>query len=119
MTTHTPTQDATNRTAAAFDKVIYGAAGLARAVGGVFAAILVAHVILTVFEANPENPLTGLFASLAGDLTLWFDGLFAPDDVKLAVIVNYGLAAAFWLVCAALVARALRAARSGGGRRPL
>lgn len=80
-----------------------------RAVGAILALILVVHIVFTLFEANPEKGITKFFADLARGLTLWFENLFTPDDVKIAVLINYGLAAIFWLVAAAVVVRILRA----------
>lgn len=95
----------------AFGKIVDLAATAVRLVGAAFAIILVAHILLTVFEANPDNPLTRLAADLSSGLTLWFDDLFTPDDPKTAILVNHGLAALFWLVAAAIVARLIRAVR--------
>lgn|SRR4051794_15205087 len=95
----------------AFDKILSLAIAAVRLVGAIFAVILVGHILLTLFNANPDNPLTTFFADYSSSLTLWFDGLFTPDDPKLAVVVNYGLAAVFWLVAAGIVARLLRAVR--------
>ncbi|MGQ0573396.1 MAG: hypothetical protein ACT4RN_04225 [Pseudonocardia sp.] len=78
---------------------------------GVFALIPVAYIVLFVFESNPANPHTLLVRDLAMSLMPWFGGLITPDDPKIGVTVNYGLAAVFWLVAGSIVARLLRAAR--------
>jgi hypothetical protein len=44
----------------------------------------------------------------ASNLMLWFEGLFTPDEPVLAAVVNHGLAAVFWLVAGALMARLIR-----------
>jgi len=95
----------------AFGKAVGLVAGLVRLVGLIFALILIGYILLTVFEANPASAVTMFFADFATSLTLWFDGLFTPDDPKIGVVVNYGLAAVFWLVAASLLARLLGAAR--------
>jgi hypothetical protein len=83
-------------------------ATLVRIVGGLAVLILVAHVVLTLGDANPANAITKLVASWADRLQIGFRGLFTPADPRTAVIVNYGLAAAFWLVVTWIVVRLLQ-----------
>ncbi|MGH3760039.1 hypothetical protein [Actinophytocola sp.] len=83
-------------------------AGLVRWVGLVFAIILVVHVLLTVGNANPDNGITVFFADAADPLALAFRNLFTPENAELRVLVNYGLAALFWLVVSAVLARLIR-----------
>lgn len=99
------------RARSAFSGLMGAAITAVRVVGAIFALILVIHILLTVFEANPDNGITRFFADVSSGLTLGFDGLFTPDDPKLAVLVNYGIAAVFWLVAAAVIVRVLRAVR--------
>ena len=77
-------------------------------VGLAIAMVLVAHVVLTVGKANPDNGITSTIGDLAQPLALGFHDLFAPDDPTLAVIVNFGLAALFWLFVRSLVLRLVR-----------
>src|SRR5437588_3225859 len=79
--------------------------GVVRWVGTIFALLLTAHVVLTIGGANPTNGITQFVASWADALTLGFRDLFTPDDAKLRVLVNYGLAALFWLIISAIIAR--------------
>ncbi|WP_020496868.1 hypothetical protein [Sciscionella marina] len=83
-------------------------AGLVRWVGVIFAVVLVVHIILVIGEANPNNGITGFVHSFADTVAIGFKDLFTPDDAKLAVLVNYGIAAIFWLIVSALVARILK-----------
>jgi hypothetical protein len=83
-------------------------AGLVRWAGLIFAIILVVHVLLTVGKANPDNGITVFFAHAAEPLALAFASLFTPENAELRVLVNYGLAALFWLVVSAVAARLLR-----------
>ncbi|MQA06687.1 MAG: hypothetical protein GEV07_29620 [Streptosporangiales bacterium] len=69
----------------------------------VFAIALALHIVFVVFDANPANPLVGLVAGLAEGLVVFFRDLFTPEDDRVGVLVNYGMAAIFWL----LVGRAL------------
>lgn len=82
--------------------VAVGWAGLAAAL------VLVAHVVLTVGDANPDNGITSTIRDLAQPLALGFHDLFTPRDPKLAVIVNHGVAALFWLFARSLVLRLVR-----------
>ncbi|GGM77632.1 hypothetical protein GCM10012275_55400 [Longimycelium tulufanense] len=81
---------------------------LVRWVGTLAAVLLVAHVVLTVGGANPDNGITRFVAAWADPLALGFRDLFTPTDANLGVLVNHGLAALFWLVASALVSRLIR-----------
>ncbi|RCW40276.1 hypothetical protein DFQ14_112158 [Halopolyspora algeriensis] len=80
-----------------------------RWVGTLAAVILTAHVVLTVGGANPDNGITRFVAGWADPLALGFQNLFPqPGDPKLDVLVNYGLAALFWLVVTSLAVKIIR-----------
>ncbi len=83
-------------------------AALVRGIAVVLAAILVVHIVLTMGNANPENGITKSIADLARPLALGFKNLFSPSDPKAAVLVNFGLAAIFWLVVGAVLAWIIR-----------
>jgi hypothetical protein len=83
-------------------------AGAVQVAGGAVAALLVAHVLLVLGNANPDNAIARSVRSWADALALGFPDLFTPADPDLRVAVNYGLAAAFWLVAASVLARILR-----------
>ncbi|MEQ0559103.1 hypothetical protein ABJI51_08480 [Amycolatopsis sp. NEAU-NG30] len=87
-------------------------ASIVRWAGLVFAALLVIHVIFTVGSANPNNGIVSFVRSWADSLALGFGDLFTPSDEKLRVLVNYGIAAIFWLVVSGIVAKVIR--RVGG-----
>ncbi|WP_329054193.1 hypothetical protein OG738_13925 [Amycolatopsis sp. NBC_01488] len=88
-------------------------ASIVRWVGLIFAALLVIHVIFTVGSANPDNGIVSFVKSWADSLALGFSDLFTPSDAKLRVLVNYGIAAIFWLVVSGILAKVIR--RVGGG----
>jgi uncharacterized protein YggT (Ycf19 family) len=88
--------------------VVGSLATLVRWIGLIFAIILVVHVLLTVGNANPDNGITVFFAHAADPLALAFRSLFTPDNAELRVLVNYGLAAVFWLIASSVLARLLR-----------
>lgn len=74
-------------------------------VGALFAIIEIIYILMIVLGANQANAFFSFVQSLAGPLALFFPGLFQFDNYNLAVIVNYGLAAVFWLVVTGLIAR--------------
>jgi hypothetical protein len=80
-------------------------AGLAAAV------VLVLHVLLVAGEANPANGIARFIndlADLADLASLGFKDLFTPEDAKLRVLVNYGIAALFWLALSTFLSRLIR-----------
>jgi hypothetical protein len=83
-------------------------AGVVRWVGLIFALVLVVHVLLTVGHANPDNGITEFFSATADPLALAFKSLFTPDNAELRVLVNYGLAALFWLIVSSVLSRLIR-----------
>lgn len=83
-------------------------ATIVRIVGMVIVAVLVAHIVLTLLEANPQNFLTEFVATWAAEFNLGLGNLFTPEQPKLAVTLNYGVAALLWLVATAVVVRLLR-----------
>ncbi|MGA6165728.1 hypothetical protein [Amycolatopsis magusensis] len=88
-------------------------AAIVRWVGLVFALVLAVHVILVVGGANPDNGITQFIGDWAEPLALGFGDLFTNiSDPKAQVLVNYGIAAIFWLIVSSLVAKIIR--RVGG-----
>lgn len=83
-------------------------AAIVRWAGLLIALVLVVHVVLVMGNANADNPITGFFRSAAEPLSLAFKNLFTPEDVKLGVLVNYGIAAVFWLVVSSIATRLIR-----------
>jgi hypothetical protein len=83
------------------------AARVIQLVGAVFALIEVIYILLILFGANGANAFVSFIRSLAEPLALFWPGLFPIDNPQLNVIVNYGLAAVFWVVVAGILARLL------------
>lgn len=80
-------------------------ATIIRVLGAAFALIMVAYVVLTVGQANPANGITRFVSNWATLLSLGFEDLFTPSDPRLRVLVNFGLAALFWLVVSSLLSK--------------
>ena len=79
-----------------------------RWVGTLLSLLMVAHVVLAVGGANPDNVITRFVAEWAKPLALGFSDLFTPADPKLAVLVNYGIAAVFYLFATSIAVRIVR-----------
>jgi hypothetical protein len=85
------------------------AARVVSLVGGVFALIEVVYILLITLGANQANGFFNFVKSIAEPLALFFPGLFTFVNKTWETIVNYGLAAVFWLVVAAIIARLVAA----------
>ena len=81
------------------------AARVVTGIGAVFAAIEIIQLLLIVLGANAGNAFVRFVGSIADPLALFFPGLFPIDNPQLNALVTYGLAAAFWLIVANLIAR--------------
>lgn len=81
------------------------AARVITGVGALFAVIEVVYILLILFSANAANAFFRFIQSIAEPLALFFPGLFNLTNDKLEVILNYGLAAVFWLVVTGFIAR--------------
>lgn len=83
-------------------------AAVVRWAGLIVAVILVLRVVLTVGGANPNNGITGFVTAWSDPLAWGFKDLFTPSDGKLRVLVNYGVAAIFWLIISSVLVRIIR-----------
>lgn len=83
-------------------------AGLVRLVTGLFAAILVVHVVLQILGANPDNGLTQFVANAADSLTLGLANLFEVGNATAQLLLSYGIPAIAWLVIGAVIVAILR-----------
>ncbi|PZS39634.1 MAG: hypothetical protein DLM62_07230 [Pseudonocardiales bacterium] len=83
-------------------------ATLIRILGGLVVLILVAHVVLTLGNANPANGITMFLTYWADRLQLGFRGLFNPADARTRLVVNYGIPAVFWLAVTWVLVRLVR-----------
>jgi hypothetical protein len=83
-------------------------AGIVRFVTGLFAAILVVHVVLELLGANPDNGLTQFVAGAADSLTLGLATLFEVGNPTVQLVLSYGIPAVAWLVIGAVIVAVLR-----------
>lgn len=84
------------------------AASVLRFIGIAIVTVLVAHIVLTLLDANPANGFATFVRNLADFFDLGLSDLFLPAEPKLAVFLNYGMAALIWFAITALVVRLVR-----------
>lgn len=87
---------------------IYGgqatAARVILGVGSLFALIEGVYILMLLFGADTANGFYQFIKSLAVPLALFFPGLFHVANPQVGILLDYGLAAIFWLVVARIIA---------------
>lgn len=78
------------------------------------AFLIVLAIIFVVLEANEQNGIVSFILDVGDFLVGPFDGLFTPEDRKVEVAINYGIAAVVYLIVGQLIAGLVR--RAGGSR---
>jgi hypothetical protein len=92
-------------------------ARLIRLAAWVLAGIIVAGILLIVLSANPSNSIVSNVHDAARWLVGPFNGMFKPDDHKLAITINWGIAALVYVIVGSLIARLVVLIGSAGLRR--
>ncbi|SDP93342.1 hypothetical protein SAMN04487905_11485 [Actinopolyspora xinjiangensis] len=82
-------------------------ATLLQGIGFLLAVLLVAHTVFVLFDFRPEGQLAQSVARAAEPLALFFPGLIDAPSRVLQVLLDYGLAAMFWMLLGGLLARIL------------
>ncbi len=82
-----------------------GVATLIQAAGFLVAVILVLHTVFVLVDFPVQAGLAESVERAAGPLALFFPGLVDAPSAVLQVLLDFGLAAAFWIVVAGLLAR--------------
>jgi hypothetical protein len=67
--------------------------------------IIVAGILLVVFDANADNTIVSHVHDWAQTLAGPFDGMFTLDSADGTIAVNWGIAAAVYLLAGAMVLR--------------
>jgi hypothetical protein len=83
---------------------------LARVVGlvvTVVVVILVAGILLVLLKANPANSVVSEVHGWARSLAGPFDGMFSAHNARVAIAVNWGIAAVVYLFVGLLIVRLL------------
>jgi hypothetical protein len=92
-------------------------ARLIRLAAWVLAGIIVAGILLIVLSANPSNSIVSNVHDAARWLVGPFNGMFKPHDHKLAITINWGIAALVYVIVGSLIARLVVLIGSAGLRR--
>ena len=77
-------------------------------VAAVLAGVIVLGILFVVLEGNPRNDIVSTVLDIAEALVGPFDGLFTPENRKLEITINWGIAALLYLVVGQLIAGLLR-----------
>jgi hypothetical protein len=88
--------------------VAMGAGLLARVVHlvvSVVVLIVVVGILLVVFKANPTNTIVSDVHGWARSLAGPFDGIFSFHNARVAIAVNWGIAAVVYLFVGGLIVR--------------
>jgi hypothetical protein len=72
------------------------------------ALVIAAGIVLIVLKANPGNSVVSTVHDAAKFLVGPFDGIFKPHDHRLAIAINWGIAAIVYLAVARLIVGLLR-----------
>jgi hypothetical protein len=71
----------------------------------VIVVIIVAGILLVVLKANPANSIVSDVHGWARSLAGPFDGMFSFRNARVAIAVNWGIAAVVYLFVGGLIAR--------------
>lgn len=81
------------------------------AVAAIICVILALDIAFTVFSANEGNVIVRTVDRWGHALAWQFRDMFTPTDRRVAVLVNYGIAAVVYLIAGRFVAGLLRRVR--------
>jgi hypothetical protein len=96
------TRDATSRGFATGASLL---SRVVRLVVSVVVLILVAGILLVLLKANPTNTIVSDVHGWARSLAGPFDGIFSFHNARIAVAVNWGIAAVVYLFVGGLIVR--------------
>ncbi|MEV5748062.1 hypothetical protein AB0L00_09610 [Actinoallomurus sp. NPDC052308] len=74
----------------------------------VIAVVLALHIAFVVFSANQANPIVRTVNDWSRGLAWEFRDLFTPKDRRVAVLVDYGIAAVVYLIAGRVGAGLIR-----------
>ncbi|UGT42959.1 hypothetical protein LTV02_06070 [Nocardia yamanashiensis] len=81
------------------------AARIIGAVGAVFALTEGLYIVMLVLDVDQTNRAFTFIKSFAEPLAVFFPNMFHTGNGDLDIVVNYGLAAIFWLLVTGFIAR--------------
>lgn len=82
--------------------------GIVRVVVGLATTVFLLHIVFVLLEANQGNGFVSFVYMLAKALVLGLGDVFTPDEAKVGVVMNYGLAALVYAVVGHVIINALR-----------
>jgi hypothetical protein len=71
----------------------------------IIVVVIVAGILLALLKANPTNSVVSEVHDWARTLVGPFDGMFSFHNANVAIAVNWGIAAVFYLFVGGLIAR--------------
>ena len=86
-------------------------ARVVRLIVSIVVLIIVAGIVLVLLKANPASTIVSDVHDAAHWLAGPFNGLFSPHNARVALAVNWGLAAIVYLIVGGLIARLLSSRR--------
>ena len=89
-------------------KGLWGIARIVSLITAIVVGLIVIGILLVVLEANKSNDIVKALLDAAKFLVGPFEDVFKPDDPKVKVAVNYGLAAVVYAIIGGLIAKLLR-----------
>ena len=92
-------------------------ARIVRSLAGIIALIIVVAIVLFLVGANPSNQIVSAIHDAGAWLAGPFKNLFSIHNAKLAMAVNWGLAALAYLIVGHIIASLL--VRMSPRRRPV
>ncbi|WP_157249120.1 hypothetical protein [Nonomuraea typhae] len=105
---HRPARPSASRPLGLWRRIVTFAVWVVKAATRLAALTVVLYAVFTVFRANPANTWYQLVESLATWLSLGLATLFQLADHRWETLVNYGLAAAVWLILGSVAASLVR-----------
>lgn len=81
---------------------------IVRVVVGLATTVFLLHILFVLLEANQGNGFVSFVYMLAKALVLGLGDVFTPDEAKVGVVMNYGLAALVYAVVGHVIINALR-----------
>jgi hypothetical protein len=94
-----------------FGAVMGTLARVVRLIVAIVVLIIVAGIVLVLLKANPSNAAVSDVHDAARWLVGPFDGIFSFHNARVALAVNWGLAAVVYLIVGGLIARLLSSRR--------
>ena len=87
------------------------AAAAVRVIAMIICVLLALHIAFVVFKANDDNSIVRTVNDWADWFAWRFRDMFVPKDERVAVLVNYGIAAVVYLIAGRVVSSLIRRIR--------